>query len=185
MCAELLVRYPNSNAVPPGDEGPPPSAPVPVFSDEEVVTFQIDCIYGGSQAACDQLTAAGYSPDDNYGLGNSYSQASDQSLAEACQAQDLLACAELASRYSANADDVVVAYSFVSALIRGLPLDGLAPENLIDQMTGIEVAVASIEQADVSFDAASGELQFSLAPTSGWLCTVAEGLVTTCTYFAD
>jgi hypothetical protein len=182
MCAELLDRYPATNGVPPGGEEVPAA---PVLSGEEVVSLQLDCIYGGSQAACDELIGAGYSPGDNYGLGNSYSQAPDESLAADCSSFDLFACAEMASRYAPASGDDVVARNFVTALITGSSLDGLAPQYLIAQVTGPAVGITTIDEANFGYSADSGVLEFSLDPTTSWQCYVGAGLVRRCAYLAD
>lgn len=55
---------------------------------------QIACIYEGEGGACDILEQDGYTADGNYGLGNSYSMAPDDDIADQCDAGDEIACAE-------------------------------------------------------------------------------------------
>lgn len=66
--------------------------------DFDTTLAQLACVYQGDTNACDLLETFGLPASDNYGLGNSYSQAPDAVLSEDCEAGDLLACAELASR---------------------------------------------------------------------------------------
>ncbi len=75
----------------------------PVGGDDEQDSFdleqaQISCVYEGVADACDLLTTFGYPAADNYGLGNSLSQAPDAVLDADCRAGDALACAEQAAR---------------------------------------------------------------------------------------
>ena len=52
----------------------------------------------GEGGACDILEQDGYTADGNYGLGNSYSMAPDDDIADQCDAGDDIACAEQESR---------------------------------------------------------------------------------------
>lgn len=75
----------------------------PVGGDDDQDSFdlelaQISCVYENITDACDLLTTFGYPAEDNYGLGNSLSQAPDAVLDADCRAGDALACAEQASR---------------------------------------------------------------------------------------
>ena len=75
----------------------------PVGGDDEQDSFdleraQLACVYDGDADACDLLTTFGYPAEDNYGLGNSLSQAPDDVLAGDCGTGDALACAEQARR---------------------------------------------------------------------------------------
>jgi hypothetical protein len=75
----------------------------PVGGDDEQDSFdleqaQIACVYEGIGDACDLLTTFGYPADQNYGLGNSISQAPEAVIDADCRAGDALACAEQASR---------------------------------------------------------------------------------------
>jgi hypothetical protein len=75
----------------------------PVAGEDDQDSFdleqaQISCVYEGIADACDLLTTFGYPADENYGLGNSLSQAPDAAIEADCQAGDALACAEQVSR---------------------------------------------------------------------------------------
>lgn len=85
----------NTGFLAPVGEGPPPAEGEDDF---DVVTAQISCVYEGFDGACDILEAFGYPASDNFGLGNSLSQAPDEFLIDDCDAGDRLACAELAFR---------------------------------------------------------------------------------------
>jgi hypothetical protein len=191
MCAEMLFRYPDTNGVPPGigdsaDDTVPAGQTDAEPSDEEVTDLQLDCIYGALQDACDSLEALGLPADDNYGLGNSYTQAPDEEAAALCADQDRLACAEMAARYPTVAGDAEVADAFVLALVGGTAgIDGLAPQYLVDQLA--RVGPISPDQDDPAFffDDVLGYLSFTLEPTTSWQCHVGGGLVRTCTYYAD
>lgn len=70
--------------------------------DVPIAAAQLDCVYGTSLDACEILTAIGFGPGVNYGLGNSLAQAPTEDLLDECEtlpgAAGLLACAELNAR---------------------------------------------------------------------------------------
>ncbi|MEM9608007.1 MAG: hypothetical protein AAGA99_11345 [Actinomycetota bacterium] len=76
-----------------GDGAGPPDAGEDDF---DVPATQRACIYDGDGAACDLLVTFGIgTAEDNYGVGNSYSQAPDDAIVDLCTLEgDTLACGE-------------------------------------------------------------------------------------------
>jgi hypothetical protein len=177
MCAELLDRYPDTNGVPP-TLAPVPT--VPQLGDAERMALQVDCVYSRVEDACGRLAAAGYSFESNYGLGRTYVDASDDKLGPDCQVNDLVACAEIRRRYPPAPGDDVVAANFVTALIAGAPLDGVAPSYLAAFMAGTPSSVASIPETGLVYDPATGLVAFVLSAPTKWLCYVGAAQVRTC-----
>lgn len=86
----------NSRFLAPFGDGSDPAPEETGEDDFDIPLTQVACVYDGFGEACDLLVTFGIgTPDDNYGLGNSYSQAPDDAIVEQCTVEgDAVACAE-------------------------------------------------------------------------------------------
>ncbi|MEZ5378530.1 MAG: hypothetical protein R2733_18645 [Acidimicrobiales bacterium] len=155
--------------------------------DFDVTLAQIDCIYNGGEQSCDLLTVSGIgSPDDNYGLGNSYSMAPSGFLAEDCLiSNDQLACAELQAR-GPGGDVASIGTKFIEAYQRG---DTAAQASLSgdrnNASNGADLTVSPDPDVIIGVASASfGGNEFSWVdqPTSALRCIVEGGLVQYCSF---
>ena len=72
------------------------------YSDEQITALGVECLYfagvsiidGSAVSSCATLMQLGFSPADNYGLGTTYLDMSDDEIIAACNASDAFACAE-------------------------------------------------------------------------------------------
>lgn len=85
--SRFLAPASGEAATPPAGEGE---------DDFDVALAQVDCVYRSNGASCDLLVTFGVgTADDNYGLGNSYTQAPDDAIVDQCTVEgDAIACAE-------------------------------------------------------------------------------------------
>lgn len=156
-------------------------------SDAEIQDLQASCVYGADSQACNQLAAAGFPADTNYGLGNSLSQAPDAGLVDDCGTGSQLACLELESRYPATAADAKVADGFVAAIIAGKDAGAFVGDGVLAQipeaLQGPFGPSGDVEIPGTNFT--NGFLQFTIAPTVFVDCYVGGGLVRHCQVEAD
>ncbi len=157
--------------------------------DFDIELAQIECIYNGSDQACDLLTTFVAGPEDNYGLGNSYSMAPSEFLASDCLIEfDQIACAELRTR-DVGGDINTIANSFVSAYQSGdlagqQALSG-PRQNEFNNSGPIENIDPDVTAGVASVFADGNEFSWTLAPTIAGRCIVTDGLVQGCSVFGD
>ncbi len=156
-----------------GEAAAPESSFEPNPDDPAYVDLLLDCVYGENEAgSCEELAAAGLSPDDGYGLGNSLTQAPDVFLREDCLNGLTLSCAELNHRVQnvvANgADEPTLLCLFYSAIFGGVGtdldyfqtdvlLDADAPPGVIAGLDALEADPADAD-ALVSVDGYLGPI---------------------------